>query len=163
MSEVFVRSTATSAFLATILFSTSVFSASLPDYGKRAAPIDPAIRKELLGRWTNPLDKLIIEITDVDLISGKIAGTMSPTTGPAAADGHELTGWVSAAPENKNADHVVPVSFTSTLYEYGTLPSWTGYLKDAQLVTLSLLSWPNKPYAWDHMTVFQVTWTKLPA
>lgn len=162
MPEVFVRSTAKSVFLATtLLFSTSAFSASLPDYSKRAAPIDPAIRSALVGRWTNSLDHLIIEIKEVDLTSGKIAGNLSPTTGPAAGHDHELTGWVSTGPDRKDADHVIPVSFTSTLFEYGTLPSWTGYLKDGQLVTMSLLSWPNKPYAWDHMTVFQVTWTKL--
>ena len=154
-----MRSIAASALLVLCLASAPALSA--PDYSKRAAPLDPAIRSALIGRWTNPLDHLIIEITDVDPTSGKLAGNLSPTSGPAAGDDHELTGWVSDAPERKDADHVVPVSFTTTLYEYGTLPSWTGYLKDGQLVTMSLLAWPSKPYAWDHMTMFQVTWTKL--
>jgi hypothetical protein len=156
-----VRSTAASVLLAMILFSASALSASAPDYTKRAAPIDPAIKSELVGRWTNPVDHLIIEITDINLTSGKIVGNLSPTTGPAAGDAHELTGWVSTAPERKDVDHVVPVSFTTTLYEYGTLPSWTGYLKDGQIVTMSYLVWPNKAYVWDQMSVFQVTWTKL--
>ena len=156
-----MRSIVGSALLALCLVSNPALSANAPDYSKRAAPLDPAIRSALVGRWTNPLDHLIIEITDVELTSGKLAGTLSPTSGLAAGDQHELTGWVSDAPERKDSDHVVPVSFTTTLYEYGTLPSWTGYLKDGQLVTTSLLAWPNKPYAWDHMTVFQVTWTKL--
>jgi hypothetical protein len=147
-------------FALTVLCAPA-WAASAPDYGKRAGPLDPAIKQELIGRWTNPLDHLVIEITDVDLTSGKIAGNLSPTTGTAAADGHELTGWVSAAPARKDMDAVVPVSFSTTLYEYGTLPVWAGYLKDGQMVTMSYLVWPNKPYVWDHFTTFQVTWTKL--
>ena len=156
-----MRSIAAYTLLAFFLVTAPALSANAPDYGKRAAPIDPSIRSALVGHWTNPLDHLVIKIEDVDLTSGKITGSLSPSTGLAAANAHELVGWVSDAPKRKDADHVVPVSFTTTLYEYGTLPSWTGYLKDGQLVTMSLLAWPDKPYAWDHMTVFQVTWTKL--
>ena len=158
-----VRSTAQAMPLANILFATRAMYASAPDDSKRAAPIARAIKSELVGRWTNPVDHLTIEITDIDLTSGKIAGNLSTQTGPAAGHDHELIGWVSTAPEREDADHVVPVSFTTTLYEYGTLPSWTGYLKDGQIVTMSILSWPNKHYAWDHMSVFPVTWTTTEA
>jgi hypothetical protein len=148
-------------FALTVLCAPA-WAASAPDYGKRAGPLDPAIQNTLVGRWTNSLDHLIIEISAVDLTSGKIVGSLSPTTGPAAADGHELIGWVSAAPARQDADNVVPVSFSSTLYEYGTLPIWAGYLKDGQIVTMHYLVWPNKPYAWDHISTTQVTWTKIP-
>ena len=157
-----MRSTAVTVLLALTVLSAPALSQSAPDYSKRAGPIDPAVKTALLGKWTNSLDHLIIDITDVDLTSGKISGNLSPTTGPAAADAHELTGWVSDAPQRKDADHVVPVSFSGSLYEYGTLPNWFGYLKDGQIVTMSSLVWPNKPYAWDHTTIFQVIWTKLP-
>lgn len=117
-----MRSIIVAFFLACVVLSTPAFSATAPDYSKRTAPLDPAVRTALVGRWTNPPDHLIIEITDVDLTSGKIAGNLSPTTGPASADAHELTGWVSAGAPRKDADAVVPVSFSTTLYEYGTLP-----------------------------------------
>ncbi len=133
-----------------------------PDYGKRLAPIDPAVKAQLLGKWTNPVDKLVIVITSVDMESGKIGGIVQPTTGPAAADEHELTGWVSAAPPRENFDNVTPVSFSTTLYEYGTLPAWAGYLKDGKIVTMHYLVWPNKTYTWDHIATFSETWTKVP-
>lgn len=156
-----MRFTAVAFLLLGALTSTAALSVTAPDYSKRAAPLDATIKSALMGKWTNPVDHLIIDITGVDLTSGKIVGNLSPQTGPAAGDAHELIGWVSTAPERKDFDHVVPVSFSTTLYEYGTLPSWTGYLKDGQIVTMNYLVWPNKAYVWDHMSVFQVTWTKL--
>lgn len=157
-----MRSTAVTVLFALTVLSAPAWSQSAPDYSKRAGPLDPAVKSALIGKWTNSLDHLIIDITDVDLTSGKISGNLSPTTGPAAGDAHELVGWVSDAPQRKGADHVVPVTFSTTLYEYGTLPNWYGYLKDGEMITMSSLVWPNKPYVWDHLTVFQVTWTKLP-
>ena len=133
-----------------------------PDYGKRALAIDPELKSRLIGRWTNPVDALIIEITSVDLVSGQIRGRVSPTSGPAAADEHELIGWVSAAPRKEAFDTVVPVTFSTTLYEYGTLPVWAGFLRDDKLVTMHYLVWPNRAYSWDHISTFQETWTRLP-
>jgi hypothetical protein len=142
-----------------------VFSGSLaaaPDYAKRALALDPGLRAKLIGKWTNPSDKVVIEIVSVDLVSGSIVGKEWPTTGQAANDEHELVGWVSAAPPRENFDNVVPVSFSTTLYEYGTLPVWAGYLKDDQIVTMHYLVWPNKTYSWDHISTLQETWTRLP-
>jgi len=68
---------------------------------------------------------------------------------------------VSAAPPKESYDNVVPVTFTTTLYEYGTLPVWAGFLRDDKLITLHYLVWPNRPYAWDHISTFQETWTRL--
>lgn len=133
-----------------------------PDYSKRAQALEPGVRARLLGRWTNPVDELIIEIASVDLISGQIRGKLSPTTGPAAANEHELIGWVSMAPQKEALDGVVPVTFSTTLYEYGTLPVWAGFLRGDQLITMHYLVWPNRPYSWDHISTFQETWTRLP-
>ena len=133
-----------------------------PDYGKRAQVLDPSIKARLLGKWTNPVDGLVIEISSLDLVSGQIRGSVSPTSGPAAADEHELIGWVSAAPRREAFDGVVPITFSTTLYEYGTLPAWAGFLRDDKLVTMHYLVWPNRPYSWDHISAFQETWTKLP-
>jgi hypothetical protein len=133
-----------------------------PDYGKRAQALEPAVKSRLLGRWTNPVDGLIIEISSLDLTSGQIRGRVSPTSGPAAANEHELIGWVSAAPHKEPFDNVVPITFSTTLYEYGTLPVWAGFLRDDRLVTMHYLVWPNRPYSWDHISTFQETWTRLP-
>jgi len=142
------------------LLCTSALAA--PDYGKRLQVLDPSLKPRLLGRWTNPVDHLIIEISSIDLTSGQIRGKVSPTSGPAAADEHELIGWVSAAPPKETFDNVVPVTFSTTLYEYGTLPVWAGFLRDDKLVTLHYLVWPNRSYSWDHVSAFQETWTRLP-
>jgi hypothetical protein len=144
-----------------LAWSASASAAQAPDYSKRAQSIDSAVQAKLLGRWTNSVDGLIIEITSVDSASGRIEGFVLPQTGPAAADSHELIGWVSMAPAKENLDNVVPVTFSTTLYEYGTLPSWSGYLKGDTLVTMHYLVWPNKAYSWDHISAFQETWTKL--
>jgi hypothetical protein len=137
-------------------------AAAAPDYGKRAQTLEPALKTRLLGRWSNPVDGLIIEISSIDLVSGEIRGKVSPTSGPAAADEHELIGWTSAAPRKESYDNVVPVTFSTTLYEYGTLPVWAGFLRGDQLVTMHYLVWPNRPYSWDHISAFQEIWTRLP-
>ena len=48
--------------LAVWLAASGAVSASGPDYNKRAQVLDPSIRTRLVGKWTNPVDKLIIEI-----------------------------------------------------------------------------------------------------
>jgi hypothetical protein len=137
-------------------------ASAAPDYGKRVQVLEPAIRARLVGKWTNPVDGLVIEISSVDLASGQIRGKLSPTSGPAAANDHELIGWVSAAAHTEPFDNVVPVTFSTTLYEYGTLPVWAGFLRDDKLITMHYLVWPNRSYPWDHISTFQETWTKLP-
>jgi hypothetical protein len=148
------------AFLGAGLLCTSALAA--PDYGKRAQTLDPALKGRLIGRWTNSVDRLIIEISSVDLVSGEIRGRVQPTAGKAAAAEHELIGWISAAPQKESWDSVVPVTFSTTLYEYGTLPVWAGYLRDDTLITMHYLVWPTTPYTWDHISAFQETWTRLP-
>jgi hypothetical protein len=151
---------ALSLALGLIALATSATAA--PDYGKRGAPIDPAVSAQLIGRWTNPVDKVIIQIDAVDLESGMIHGREWPTSGQAQGDEHELIGWVSAAAPRQGFDTVTPVTFSTTLHEYGTLPIWAGFLKDGQLVTMHYLVWPVRTYSWDHISSFSETWSRLP-
>jgi len=148
------------AFIGAVLLGAAAYAA--PDYAKRVQVLDPGLRTRLLGRWTNPVDGLVIEISSIDLASGQIRGKVSPTSGPAAADEHELIGWVSAAPQKEPFDNVVPITFSTTLYEYGTLPVWAGFLRDDKLITMHYLVWPNRTYSWDHISTFQQTWIRLP-
>ena len=133
-----------------------------PDYSKRAAPIDPSLATRIGGRWTNPVDHVVLEITSIDPVNGRIGGEeLAP--GSASDQIHELVGWVSDAPVKDGFDHVVPITLTTTLYEYGTLPVWAGFVRGTEIVTVHTLVWPNRTYPWDHVTVGQETWTKLPA
>lgn len=133
-----------------------------PDYGKRALALDASLQTKLIGRWTNPVDNVIIEITSVDLASGALKGLEWAVSGPAAGDAHELVGWVSGAPVKDGYDNVTPISFSTTLYEYGTLPVWAGFLKDGQILTMHYLIWPNRSYSWDHISSFTETWSRMP-
>jgi hypothetical protein len=135
--------------------------ASAVDYSKRIQPLDQAILNRLVGKWTNPLDRVVIEITSVDLASGRLQGKEWPTTGQAAGDEHELVGWVSAAPARDKSDTVIPISFSTSLYEYGTLPVWAGFLRDDTIITMHYLVWPSTAYPWNHISTFQETWTKM--
>jgi hypothetical protein len=137
------------------------------DYSKRALQLDETVKAKLLGRWTNPVDNLVIEIRSLDLVTGEIRGVEWPTiplrpdSSPAGTE-HDVIGWVGGAAANANLDNVLPVSFSTSLFEYGTLPVWAGYLKDGKIVTMHYLVWPNRTYPWDHISSFQETWTKIP-
>ncbi len=150
------------AFVAAWTAALSMTSSSATDYGKRLQPLSPAIRASLLGKWTNPVDRVVIEIISVDLTSGQLQGKEWPTTGPASGNEHDIVGWVSAAPLRENFDNVIPVTFSTSLHEYGTLPVWAGFLRDGQLITMHYLVWPNRAYPWDHISTFQETWTRMP-
>ena len=45
-----------------------------PDYGKRLQVLEPSLKSRLIGKWTNPVDNLVIEISSIDLTSGQIQG-----------------------------------------------------------------------------------------
>jgi len=82
--------------------------ASAADYSKRALPLDASIRAALIGKWTNPVDLLVIDIRSVDLTTGEVRGVEWPTvatkTGSSAAGTeHDVTGWISGAPASSNA------------------------------------------------------------
>src|SRR5947209_6701126 len=142
-------------------------AAGATDYSKRARPIDESIRTALLGKWTNPVDGLILDIRSIDPATGQIAGKEWPTSAlrpgssPAGTE-HDIIGWVSAASPRPDMDNVVTVSFSTSLFEYGTLPSWSGFLRDGKIVTMHYLVWPNRTYSWDHISAYQETWTRVP-
>lgn len=142
-------------------FLLSLGSATSADYTKRLVALDPSIEAALIGKWTNPVDHVIIELTSVDLKSGEIKGKEWPTSGLAKGNEHDLVGWVNQAPAREGFDNVIPVSFSTTMFEYGTLPSWSGFIKDGKIVTMHYLVWPNRTYTWDHISSFQETWSRM--
>jgi hypothetical protein len=144
------------------LAAMSIQQSRAADYTRRIQPLDPGIQKKLIGKWTNPIDLLVIEIVSIDPMSGQLKGKVLPTSGPAAGAEHDLIGWVSSAPVRENFDNVTPVTFSTTLHEYGTLPVWAGFLRDDKLITMHYLVWPNKTYTWDHISTFQQTWARMP-
>jgi hypothetical protein len=150
----------TTKILVCIVALLSGHAAGAADYSKRAQTLDPSIKTRLMGRWSNPVDHVVIEFTSVDLESGQVRGKEWPTSGQASGSEHDLVGWVSAAPPREGFDNVVPVSFSTTLFEYGTLPVWAGFLRGYSLVTMHYLVWPNRAYSWDHISSFQESWTK---
>jgi hypothetical protein len=156
-----------SLMLAALLLPAFAPAAAAPDYSKRALPISDSLRKSLIGKWTNPVDRLIVQIDSVDPVTGEIRGREWPTvpyrpdSSPAGTE-HDVRGWVSGAPAKQGFDNVIPVSFTTSLFEYGTLPVWAGYLRDGQLITMHYLVWPNRTYPWDHISALEQTWTKIP-
>jgi hypothetical protein len=159
-----MRSTIPASLIALVLVA-SVAQAE-PDYSKRAAPVTAELRALLIGKWTNPVDDLIVDIRSVDPTTGELRGMEWPSTAlrsDSSAPGteHVITGWVSAAPVRQGLDNVTPVTLTASLHEYGTLPVWAGYIKDGKLITMHYLVWPARTYPWDHVSAFQETWTKL--
>jgi hypothetical protein len=131
------------------------------DYSKRIQPLDSAVLAKLIGKWTNPVDKVVIEITAVDPASGQLKGREWPSTGLAAGNEHELLGWVSTAPARDNYDTVIAISFSTSLYEYGTLPVWAGFVREDTIITMHYLIWPTAAYSWNHVSTFQETWTRV--
>ena len=127
---------------------------------ERAVPLDPSLQTKLLGKWSAATSTLTIEIDSLDLATGRLEGKEWPTADSSKV--HELIGWVSAAPPRDKADNVVTISFSTSLVEYGTLPSWVGFIRDDKLITLWNQVWPVKAYTWDHFTANQDVWIKSP-
>lgn len=51
------------------------------DYSKRLRALDPSIRTKSSGEWTNATDKVAIELTSFDLVSGQLQGKEWPSLG----------------------------------------------------------------------------------
>ncbi len=145
-----------------LLAAVAVASMSRADPARRASQLDPSLQTRLVGRWTNPVDHVIVEISSIDLATGRLAGKEA-APGSASDQVHDLVGWINDAPAKDGWDHVVPITFSTALHEYGTLPVWAGFLRGDALVTMHYLVWPTRTYPWDHVTTGQETWTKLPA
>lgn len=122
-----------------------------------AAPLDPSIPGKLVGKWTQQMagasaPGATMTITSVDPDTGLIKGKYKPPSGPAASQEFDVVGWASSAPKTQNADNVIVVTFSVSLSTYGSLASWTGYLKDNKIIASWFNARPNAGYEWDHIT-----------
>ena len=119
----------------------------------------------LIGKWIQEMvgartGGAIINITAVDPATGQITGKYIPPSGPAAGKEFNVTGWVSSAPRQQNADNVVTVAFTVSLSSYGSISSETGYLKDGKIFAMWHNVRPNTTYDWAHIATGEDIWTK---
>lgn len=126
---------------------------------------DASARNQLLGKWTNQNETkgpAIINVTAIDPVTGRLSGKYYPPSGAAAGKEFDITGWASSAPVAANRDNVVVVSFSVSLSTYGSIASWTGFLKDNKIVASSYNVRSNSGYEWDHITATYDVWTKNP-
>jgi hypothetical protein len=124
-----------------------------------------SFQKYLLGKWTQEMigartGGALINITAVDPKTGQITGKYYPPSGPAAGQEFNMTGWISSAPPQPNADNVVTISFTVSLTTYGSISSETGYLKDGKIYAMWHNVRPNTAYDWAHIAIGEDIWTK---
>ena len=133
-----------------------------------SAPInaqDASMRSKLIGKWTNQNETkgpAVINITAVDSATGQLKGKYSPPSGAAAGKEFDIIGWVSSAPQAANRDNVIVVSFGVSLTTYGSIATWTGFLKDNKIIASSSNVRSNTGYEWDHITATYDVWTKNP-
>jgi hypothetical protein len=130
---------------------------------------DASIPSRFLGKWTQATPGVTnggatLNITSVDSATGQLKGKWIPPSGPAQGKEFDIIGWVSSAPTpNKEFDTVLVVSMTVSLTTYGSITSYTGFLKDNKIIA----SWHNiRPvarYEWDHIVTGQDTFTKNPS
>ena len=126
---------------------------------------DISMQNKLIGKWTNQNEakgSATINITSVDSTTGQLKGKYSPPSGAAAGKEFDIVGWVSSAPSVANRDNVIVVSFSVSLTTYGSIATWTGFLKENKIVASSSNVRPNSGYEWDHITATYDVWTKNP-
>ncbi len=122
-------------------------------------------QSKLIGKWTNQNETkgpAIINITAVDSAKGQLRGKYSPPSGAAAGKEYDIVGWVSSAPPVTNRDNVIVVSFSVSLTTYGSIATWTGFLKENKIIASSSNVRSNSGYEWDHITATYDVWTKSP-
>ena len=126
---------------------------------------DMSMQNKLIGRWTNQNETkgpATINITSVDSITGQLKGKYSPPSGAAAGKEFDIVGWVSSAPSLANRDNVIVVSFSVSLTTYGSIATWTGFLKENKIIASSSNVRSNSGYEWDHITATYDVWAKNP-
>jgi len=126
---------------------------------------EASIQNKLIGKWINQNQAkggATMTITSVDAATGQLRGKYVPPSNAAGGKEFDVIGWVSSAPPREKADNVVVVSFSVSLTTYGSIASWTGYLKDNRIVAMWLNVRPNSGYDWDHITTSQDTFVKSP-
>jgi len=57
---------------------------------------------------------------------------------------------------------VIVVSFSVSLTTYGSIATWTGFLKENKIIASSSNVRSNSGYEWDHITATYDVWTKTP-
>jgi len=129
----------------------------------KTAAQDISISAKLLGKWHEQTQAggAMLDITSVDKATGQIKGTYTPPGGPAGGKGFEVIGWASSAPPIEKRDNVVVVSVSVSLNTYGSIASWTGYLKDNKIVAMWYNIRPNSAYEWDHIVSGQDIFAKV--
>lgn len=127
-----------------------------------AAP-EPSLASKFVGRWVNANDAKgggVMSINSVDSSTGELRGKYVPPSGPAGGKEFDVVGFVSSAPPVPNRDNVVTVSFSVSLKTYGSIATWTGYIKDDRMIVMWLNVRPNSAYDWDHIVTGQDTWVR---
>ena len=131
----------------------------------RSRAQDASQQDKLIGKWTNQNETkgpATINITAVDSATGQLRGKYSPPSGAAAGKKFDVVGWVSSAPPVANRDNVIVVSFSVSLTTYGSIATWTGFLKENKIIASSSNVRSNSGYEWDHITATYDVWTKSP-
>src|SRR5437588_9605076 len=103
---------------------------------------DNSIPTKFVGKWTEHTagvkEGATLNITSVDPATGQMKGKWIPPTGAAAGKEFDIIGWVSTIPPaDKQLDHVIVVTFSVSLTTYGSVTSYTGFLKDDKMIVLS--------------------------
>ena len=131
----------------------------------RAGARDDSMQSKLIGKWINQNETkgpAVINITAVDAATGQLKGKYSLPSGAAAGKEFDIVGWVSSAPSVANRDNVIVVSFSVSLTTYGSIATWTGFLKENKIIASSSNVRSNSGYEWDHITATYDVWSKNP-
>jgi len=129
----------------------------------RADAQDVSIQGRLVGKWINQSETkgpATITITSIDSVTGQLKGKYVPPAGLAAGKEFDVVGWVSSAPSRTNQDNVVVISFSVSLTTYGSIATWTGFLKNDKIIASASNVRSNTGYEWDHITATYDVWTK---
>jgi hypothetical protein len=126
---------------------------------------DASVQSKLIGEWTNQNETkgpAIIKIASVDSATGQLKGKYAPPSGAAAGKEFDVIGWASSAPPVANRDNVIVVSFSVSLTNYGSIATWTGFLRENKIIASSSNVRSNTGYEWDHITATYDVWTRNP-
>ena len=126
---------------------------------------DNSLQSKLIGKWTNQNEAkgpVVINITSIDSETGQLKGKYLLPSGAAAGKEFDIVGWVSTAPPVANRDNVIALSFSVSLTTYGSIATWTGFLKENKIIASSSNVRPNSGYEWDHITATYDVWSKNP-
>ena len=127
---------------------------------------EPSLQAKLVGKWKEQSagvkDGATLNITSVDPSTGQLKGKWIPPSGAASGKEFEVIGWVSTfASPDKALDHVDVITLAVSLSAFGSVTSYTGFLKDDKIVTLSHNVRPNSRYEWDHITANESVFTRF--